>query len=119
MQPYLFGEESQRLRLSQLGDSLEKLNVVDFEIFRPILMKGLCKERKSSAGRPSYDVILMFKILILERLFNLSDEQTEYQRPRKLSTFPRSFSWRSSSRREDDLAFQRYLGAKGCDRSSF
>ena len=36
MQPYLFGEESQRLRLSQLGDSLEKLNVVDFEIFRPI-----------------------------------------------------------------------------------
>ena len=49
MQPYLFGEESQRLRLSQLGDSLEKLNVVDLEIFRPILMKGLCKERKSSA----------------------------------------------------------------------
>ena len=49
MQPYLFGEESQRLRLSQLEDSLEKLNVVDFEIFRPILMKGLCKERKSSA----------------------------------------------------------------------
>ena len=91
MQPYLFGEESQRLRLSQLGDSLEKLNVVDFEIFRPILMKGLCKERKSSAGRPSYDVILMFKILILERLFNLSDEQTEYQIT-------------------DRVSFQRFLG---------
>ena len=31
------------------------------------------------AGRPSYDVILMFKILVLQRLYNLSDDQMEFQ----------------------------------------
>jgi hypothetical protein len=36
-------------------------------------------ERKSPAGRKPLDVILMFKALIIQRLFNLSDEQLEYQ----------------------------------------
>ena len=57
----------------------KKLNVIDFESFRPLLEKVNCKERKSKAGRPSYDVVMMFKILVLQRLFNLSDDQTEYQ----------------------------------------
>ena len=29
-------------------------------------------------GRPPYDVVMMFKILVLQRLYNLSDDQTEY-----------------------------------------
>jgi len=37
------------------------------------------KERKSAAGRKAYDVVFMFKILILQRLYSLSDEQAEYQ----------------------------------------
>jgi len=36
------------------------------------------KERKSSAGRKPYDAILKFKILVLQSLHNLSDEQTEF-----------------------------------------
>ena len=40
---------------------MEKLNVIDFESFRPLLEKVNCKERKSKAGRPSYDVVMMFK----------------------------------------------------------
>ena len=79
MQINLFAEETQLQRLSELGDSLEKLNVIDFESFRPLLEKVNCKERKSKASRPSYDVVMMFKILVLQRLFNLSDDQTEYQ----------------------------------------
>ena len=79
MQINLFAEETQLQRLSELGDSLEKLNVIDFESFRPLLEKVNCKERKSKTGRPSYDVVMMFKILVLQRLFNLSDDQTEYQ----------------------------------------
>lgn len=79
MQINLFAEETQLQRLSELGDSLEKLNVIDFESFRPLLEKVNCKERKSKAVRPSYDVVMMFKILVLQRLFNLSDDQTEYQ----------------------------------------
>ena len=39
MQINLFAEETQLQRLSELGDSLEKLNVIDFESFRPLLEK--------------------------------------------------------------------------------
>ena len=34
---------------------MEKLNVIDFESFRPLLEKVNCKERKSKAGRPSLE----------------------------------------------------------------
>jgi hypothetical protein len=36
------------------------------------------EERKSNAGRKPYDTILKFKIVVLQSLHNLSDEQTEY-----------------------------------------
>jgi len=79
MQLNMMAEETQLQRLSTLGDSLEKLKVIDFEAFRPELGKVYQKERKSNAGRTSYDVVMMFKILVLQRLYNLSDDQTEYQ----------------------------------------
>lgn len=79
MQINLFAEETQLERLSKLGDSLERLNVIDFESFRPILNEVLKKERKSNAGRHPFDCVMMFKELVLQRLFNLSDDQTEYQ----------------------------------------
>lgn len=79
MQFSMFAEETQLERLSKLGDSLEKLKIIDFESFRPLLEKAFRKDRKSNAGRPSFDVVMMFKILVLQRLFNLSDDQTEYQ----------------------------------------
>ena len=79
MQISMIAEEAQLQRLSKLGDSLEKLKVIDFEMFRPLLEKAIRKDRKSNAGRPPFDVVMMFKILVLQRLFNLSDDQTEYQ----------------------------------------
>ena len=42
-------------------------------------MLALIRERKSNAGRPPYDCILLFKTIVLQRLYNLSDDQTEYQ----------------------------------------
>ena len=36
----LFAEETQLERLSKLGDSLERMKVIDFESFRPILTGG-------------------------------------------------------------------------------
>ena len=36
------------------------------------------EERKSNAGRKLYDAILKFKIVVLQSLHDLSDEQTEY-----------------------------------------
>ena len=49
------------------------------------------KERKSNAGRHPFDNVMMFKVLVLEKLFNLSDDQTEYQIT-------------------DRISFQRFLG---------
>lgn len=76
-----FFDETNRLKkLSQLGDSLEKLNnAINWEMFRPILTAALKKEHKGAGGRPPYDAVLMFKILVLQRIYNLSDDQTEYQ----------------------------------------
>ena len=68
MQFSMFAEETQLQRLSELGDSLEKLKIIDFEVFRPLLENAFRKERKSNAGRPPFDVVMMFKILVLQRL---------------------------------------------------
>lgn len=51
--------------------------------------KAFRKEPKAPGGRPPYDYVMMFKILILQRLYNLSDEQMEYQINDRLS-FQRS-----------------------------
>ncbi len=83
MQISLWDESVRLEKLSQLGDSLEKLNrVVNWEMFRPRInkaMKAMKHEAKGPGGRPPYDNILLFKILVLQRVYNLSDDQTEYQ----------------------------------------
>lgn len=78
---YGFFDQDLRLtKLSQLGDPLEKLNQnIDFEVFRNILEDKLTKNAKGKGGRPPYDYLMMFKILILQRYYNLSDFQIEYQ----------------------------------------
>lgn len=66
---YGFFDQDLRLtKLSQLGDPLEKLNQnIDFEVFRNILEDKLAKNAKGKGGRPPYDYLMMFKILILQR----------------------------------------------------
>ena len=67
-------------------DRLLKLNeLIDWEDFRGTLNKVRPKARKSNAGRPPYDVVLMFKILVLQQLHNLSDDQIEFQIRDRLS----------------------------------
>jgi transposase len=67
-------------RLSQLVDPLERLNKgIDFEMFRGLLESGPNKLSKGAGGRPPCDYVLMFKIMILQRYYNLSDDQVEYQ----------------------------------------
>lgn len=61
-------------------DELQKY--IDFEIFRETL-EALCKY--GTKGRPHYDVVQMFKILILQTLYNLSDEEMEFQLSDRLS----------------------------------
>ena len=90
-----FDEQEQLEKLSKLKDPLEKLKSnIDFELFRAVLNTIYSKaERKSQAGAKPYDYVLMFsvgsfgKVLILQRLYNLSDEQMEFQLNDRLS-FP-------------------------------
>lgn len=78
---YGFFDQDIRLsRLTQLGDPLERLGrEVDFEVFRELLTDGLHREPAGKGGRLPYDYVLMFKVLILQRYYNLSDDQVEFQ----------------------------------------
>ena len=58
---------------------------INWEAFRPDLGRVHEKERKSSAGAKPIDVVLMFKVLVLQQLHNLSDERIEYQIRDRLS----------------------------------
>jgi IS5 family transposase len=75
-----FWDVEDRLReLSAEGDPLERLSrTVDFELFRPILMKALRRSHPSKGGRPGFDPVLKFKMLVLQALHGLSLQQTDY-----------------------------------------
>ena len=76
----LFDVQSRFSKIDFNGDPLVILKqAVDWELFRPELSKVRKKERLSNAGRKPYDVVLMFKMLVLQSLYNLSDDQIEIQ----------------------------------------
>src|SRR5215469_5517723 len=81
-----FDEEDCLKKLSRLGDPLEKLNeFINWEQFRGILTKALKKEAQGPGGRPRFDCVMMFKILILQKLYNMADDKTEFQINDRLS----------------------------------
>lgn len=62
--------------------------IVPWDEFRPTLERVWRKpeaERKSRAGRKPMDAVVMFKTLVLGALYNLSDDQIEYQVRDRLS----------------------------------
>ena len=83
----LFDYEFQLNEIKKHKPPLQKLNeIIDWELFRKPIEEALTKDdKKSNAGRKPYDKLLMFKILILQRYYNLSDEQTEFQIKDRLS----------------------------------
>jgi IS5 family transposase len=84
-----FFDADMRLReISDQGDPLEKLDgYVDWEIFRPLLKRVFRREEKdaSRGGRPPYDYVMMFKILVLQQLYDIADERTEFAIKDRLS----------------------------------
>jgi transposase, IS5 family len=78
-QPGLFDVDERLRRLSDIGDQLEAFTaVVDFEMFRPDLMTALNYSDGTKGGRPPFDPVLMFKILVIQAQNNLSDERAEF-----------------------------------------
>ncbi|TQV80710.1 transposase [Denitrobaculum tricleocarpae] len=74
------------VRRSEAGNPLKKLNaVVPRDVFRKPLAKALKRSDGASGGRPPYDAVLMFKIMVLQALYSLSDDQAEFQIQDRLS----------------------------------
>ena len=97
-QPGFFDIDDRLKRLSDLGDQLEAFRVaVDFETFRPELNAALSYSNGSQGGRPPFDPVMMFKILVIQAANNLSDERTEFLI-------------------NDRLSFMRFLGLSLADR---
>jgi len=92
-----FDEDFRLDKLTRMGDPLIRLTGgVNFEIFRDYLNTNLQVDPIGKGGRRPYDYVLMFKVLVLQRYYNISDDQTEYQIC-------------------DRLSFMRFLGLKLAD----
>jgi len=84
--PGLFAYEEQLEKINAHQPPLNKLDkVIDWEMFRKPIEEALYVAPKAPGGRPPYDRLMMFKILILQKYYNLSDEQTEFQIKDRLS----------------------------------
>jgi IS5 family transposase len=78
--------EDRQAKLTQKKDLLVRLNeMIPWESFRSTLEQIHHKPRKSNAGRKAIDVIVMLKLLVLQQLYNISDEELEYQVSDRLS----------------------------------
>ena len=85
-------------QISRQQDPLERLDaVVDWQIFQPVLDRVFpVVVPQGPGGRPAYPRLFLCKILVLQRLYQLSDEATQYQIL-------------------DRLSFQRFLGLNLAD----
>lgn len=91
-QPGFFDLSGRLRELSAKGDDLERIAaLVDFGQFRPELERAVPRADGSKGGRPAFDRVLMFKVLLLQALQGLSDERAEYLI-------------------KDSLSFMRFLG---------
>lgn len=89
----LFAYQNWIEKLAESPTALDRLNqLINFEDFRETLEADLPEVDPEQGGRPPFDAVLMFKILLLQRLHGqLSDEQTAFQI-------------------RDRFSFQRFLG---------
>jgi IS5 family transposase len=75
-----FFDVDERLeRLSSLGDPLKAFSAaIDFEMFRADLVAALAYSDGAQGGRPPLDPVMMFKILVIAAMDDLSDERAEF-----------------------------------------
>jgi IS5 family transposase len=77
--PGFFDVDERLAELSAKGDDLERVKaLIDFEMFRAALEATVPRGDRSKGGRPPFDHVLMFKVLILQAMHSLSDERCEF-----------------------------------------
>lgn len=120
----LFDDHFLMEKLTKLGDPLQKLNdFIDWGIFENPLDEAFSSDTKdpSKGGRPPFDKLVMFKALIIQSLYNLSDDQLEYQIIDRAS-FKRFLELKKSDKVPDSKtfwAFREQLIEKGVIESLF
>lgn len=76
----LFADEHHRRKIDSLGDPLTEIEShIDFAALAAEVDRVAPRPVSTQGGRPPYPTETMVRILILKRLYNLSDEQMEYQ----------------------------------------
>lgn len=106
----LFDDHFVSEKLNKLGNPLQKLdNYIDWEIFEESLNQPFKKEGKDrkKGGRPPYNKLMLFKALIIQSLYNLSDEQLEYQILDR-SSFKQFLGLKKSDRVPDSRTFWQF-----------
>ena len=75
-----FFDVDERLKeLSAKGDDLERpKGLIDFDLFRSDLQRAVPRADRAKGGRPPFEHVFMFKVLILQSRHSLSDERCEY-----------------------------------------
>ena len=102
LQPNESGLFDKAMRLEELhamGDPLAKLDaVIDWMLFAAVFERLPKAEPKGLGGRPAFAPAMMFKALVIQNLYQLSDQQLEFQIT-------------------DRLSFKRFLGLTDADKS--
>lgn len=76
----LFDEFVQNLDVAAFETPLMRVGkVVEWEIFEPIVKGAVSQAAKGPGGRPRFHPLLMFKVLVLQRLHGLADDATSFQ----------------------------------------
>ncbi len=84
-QPGFFDVQGRQAQLDGRDPLIELSRRIPWEEFRASIERVHKKERKSAAGRPAWDAVIIMKALVLGRLYNLSDDELEYQIRDRLS----------------------------------
>ncbi|HBE40769.1 MAG TPA: IS5 family transposase, partial [Bacteroidales bacterium] len=103
----LFDDHFLMEKLTKLGDPLQKLDkFINWKIFESPIYEAFKNEDRdlSKGGRPAFNRLILFKALIIQSLYNLSDDQLEYQIVDRAS-FKRFLDLKKSDKVPDSKTF--------------
>lgn len=84
-QPGFFDVQARQGQLDGRDPLIELSRRIPWEEFRSCIERVHKQDRKHAAGRPAWDAVIIMKALVLGRLYNLSDDELEYQIRDRLS----------------------------------
>lgn len=88
-------------KLNILQDPLISIGEsIDFEQFRLIFEATTLQDSNTKCGRPPFDRVMLFKAMLLQKIYHQSDDQLEYQINDRLS-FMRFFGLQMSDKGSD------------------